>query len=110
MTLISLSDRVAIFGASGMAGSAISRALDLAGYVQQLKPNRAELDLLDPVAVQQWFSHHKPTVVILAAAKVGGIHANNIYPADFLLENLKIQTHVIEKAWYSCPTIVIFGQ
>ena len=49
--------------------------------------------------MQQWFTEHQPTVVALAAAKVGGIHANNTYPADFLLENLKIQTHVIESAW-----------
>ena len=101
MSLITTSDRFAIFGARGMAGSAISRALERAGYQQQLKPSRAELDLVDPVAVQQWFSAHQPNVVVLAAAKVGGIHANNTYPADFLLENLKIQTNVIETAWRS---------
>ena len=99
--LITTNDRFAIFGARGMAGSAISRALDRAGYNQQLKPSRRELDLLDPLAVQQWFGEHHPNVVVLAAAKVGGIHANNTYPADFLLENLKIQTHVIETAWRS---------
>ena len=54
MTLITPSDRFAIFGARGMAGSAISRALDRAGYNQQLKPSRQKLDLLDPLAVQQW--------------------------------------------------------
>ena len=99
MSLITTNDRFAIFGARGMAGSAISRALDRAGYKQQLKPSRQELDLLDPLSVQRWFAEHQPTVVILAAAKVGGIHANNTYPADFLLENLKIQTNVIETAW-----------
>ena len=99
MTLVTPSDRFAIFGARGMAGSAISRALERAGYFQQLKPSRAELDLLDPFAVQQWFSDHQPTVVVLAAAKVGGIQANDSYPGDFLLENLKIQTNVIETAW-----------
>ena len=101
MSLITKSDRLAIFGARGMAGSAISRALDRAGYQQQLKPSRQELDLLDSVGVQNWFAEHQPTVVVLAAAKVGGIHANNTYPADFLLENLKIQTNVIETAWRS---------
>ena len=101
MSLITSSDRFAIFGARGMAGSAISRALERSGYQQQLKPIRDDLDLLDPFAVQQWFALHQPTVVILAAAKVGGIHANKTYPADFLLENLKIQTHVIETAWRS---------
>ena len=99
MSLITTNDRFAIFGARGMAGSAISRALDRAGYKQQLKPSRQELDLLDPLSVQRWFAEHQPTVVILAAAKVGGIHANNTYSADFLLENLKIQTNVIETAW-----------
>ena len=108
MRLITTNDRFAIFGARGMAGSAISRALDRAGYKQQLKPSREELNLLDPAAVQQWFSQHQPTVVVLAAAKVGGIHANNTYPADFLLENLKIQTHVIETAWRSGVRRLLF--
>ena len=108
MMLITVNDRIAIFGARGMAGSAICRALDRAGYHQQLKPTRAELDLLDPLAVQRWFSEHKPTVVVLAAAKVGGILANNNYPADFLLENLKIQTHVIETAWRSGVRRLLF--
>lgn len=70
MTLITPSDRFAIFCAWGMAGSAISRALDRAGYNQHLKPSRAELDLLDPLAVQQLFAELKPTVVVLAAAKI----------------------------------------
>ena len=99
MRLISSTDRFAIFGARGMAGSAISRALERSGYNQQLNPSRQELDLLDPLAVQQWFAEQKPTVVVLAAAKVGGIYANSTYPADFLLENIKIQSHVIETAW-----------
>ena len=108
MSLITSNDRFAIFGARGMAGSAISRALERSGYHQQLKPSRAELDLLDPAAVQQWFSQHQPTVVVLAAAKVGGIFANNTYPADFLLENIKIQTHVIETAWRSGVRRLLF--
>ena len=108
MTLITPRDRIAVFGARGMAGSAISRALDRAGYSQQLKPCRSELDLLDPLAVQQWFSEHQPTVVVLAAAKVGGIQANATYPADFLLENLNIQTHVIETAWRSGVRRLLF--
>ena len=108
MSLITPSDRFAIFGARGMAGSAICRALESSGYQQQLKPSRAELDLLDPVAVQQWFSEHQPNVVVLAAAKVGGIHANNTYPAEFLLENLKIQTNVIETAWRSGVRRLLF--
>ena len=109
MSLITTNDRFAIFGAKeGMAGSAISRALHKAGYKQQLKPSRQELDLLDPVAVQRWFAEHQPTVVVVAAAKVGGIHANNTYPADFLIENLKIQTNVIETAWRSGVRRLLF--
>ena len=108
MTLITPSDRFAIFGARGMAGSAISRALERAGYHQQLKPSRQDLDLLDSLAVQQWFAEQQPTVVVLAAAKVGGIYANNSYPSDFLLENLKIQTHVIETAWRSGVRRLLF--
>ena len=108
MNLINPNDRFAIFGARGMAGSAISRALDRAGYQKQLKPSRDQLDLLDPAAVKQWFSEHQPDVVVLAAAKVGGIHANNTYSADFLLENLKIQTHVIETSWRSGVKRLLF--
>lgn len=99
MNLITTSDQLAIFGARGMAGSAISRAFTRAGYSHQLTPTRSELDLLDAQAVRQWFFKYDPSVVVLAAAKVGGIQANNIYPADFLLENIKIQTNVIEAAW-----------
>ena len=108
MMLISPTDRFAIFGARGMAGSAISRALDCSGYHQQLKPSRKELDLLDLLAVQKWFAELQPSVVVLAAAKVGGIHANKTYPADFLLENLKIQTNIIETAWRSGVRRLLF--
>ena len=108
MTLINPDDCFAIFGGRGMAGSAISRALGRAGYLQQLQPSRAELNLLDPLAVNDWFAEYKPKVVVLAAAKVGGIHANASYPADFLLENLKIQTNVIETAWRSGVRRLLF--
>jgi GDP-L-fucose synthase len=91
-----------------MAGSAICRALQRAGYGQILTASRAELDLLDGAAVERWFVEHQPTVVVLAAAKVGGIQANSSYPADFLLENLKIQTHVIETAWRSGVRRLLF--
>ena len=91
-----------------MAGSAISRALERAGYSLQFKPSRENLDLLNPLDVQQWFTENQPTVVVLAAAKVGGVYANNTYPADFLLENLKIQTNVIETAWRSGVRRLLF--
>jgi GDP-L-fucose synthase len=97
--LITPADRILVAGHRGMAGSAICRALQRAGYSNLLTASRAELDLEVGPAVQRWFAEHQPTVVVLAAAKVGGIQANNSYPADFLLENLKIQTNVIETAW-----------
>ena len=97
--LIAPADRIFIAGHRGMAGSAICRALHAAGYQQQLTAPRAELDLLDRSAVEAWFRAQRPDVVVLAAAKVGGILANNSYPADFLLDNLHIQNHVIEAAW-----------
>ena len=96
--LITPADRILVAGHRGMAGSAICRALQRAGYSNLLTASRAELDLEVGPAVQRWFAEHQPTVVVLAAAKVGGIQANS-YPADFLLENLKIQTNVIETAW-----------
>jgi GDP-L-fucose synthase len=97
--LITADDRIFVAGHRGMAGSAIVRALQRAGYGNLLTATRAQLDLEDGSAVQHWFSQQRPDVVVLAAAKVGGIQANNSYPADFLLDNLKIQTNVIETAW-----------
>ena len=88
-----------------MAGSSICRALKKNGYGSAKKdgiifgPNRNELNLLESKKVKEWFNKHKPTVVVLAAAKVGGIYANNTYPADFILENIKIQTNIIEASW-----------
>ena len=100
-SLLQASDRIFVAGHRGMAGSAICRALNRRGYDQLLTAEREALDLLDPEAVQRWFAQNKPDVVVLAAAKVGGIHANNTYPADFLLDNLKIELNVIETAWKS---------
>jgi GDP-L-fucose synthase len=97
--LIQPSDRIFVAGHRGMAGSAILRALRSSGYTNLLTAERASLDLLDPLAVNGWFGTNRPDVVVLAAAKVGGILANSSYPADFLLDNLKIQNHVIESAW-----------
>ena len=73
-----------------------------------LTASRDELDLLNLQAVENWFSKNNPSVVVVAAAKVGGIHANDSYPADFLLENLKIQTNVIETAWRSGVKRLLF--
>jgi GDP-L-fucose synthase len=106
--LITPADRIYVAGHRGMAGSAICRALERADYHQLLPASRSELNLLDGTAVEAWFAKHQPTVVVLAAAKVGGIQANSSYPADFLLENLKIQTHVIETAWRSGVRRLLF--
>ena len=111
--LITPVDRIYVAGHRGMAGSAICRALVAKGYGEAgggalLTASRSELDLLDPVAVANWFAINKPDVVILAAAKVGGIHANATYPADFLLDNLKIQNHGIETAWRSGVRRLLF--
>ena len=107
-TLIAAADRIFVAGHRGMAGSAICRALQRAGYTNLLTASRTKLDLGDGPTVQRWFAEHHPTVVVLAAAKVGGIAANNAYPADFLLENLKIQTNVIETAWRSGVKRLLF--
>ena len=98
-------DRIFIAGATGMAGSAIVRKLKEKGYGNQkyngklLTPTRKELDLKDLNSVKNWFKENNPTIVILAAAKVGGILANEQMPASFLIDNLKIQTNIIETAW-----------
>ena len=106
--LITAHDRIFVAGHRGMAGSAICRALHRGGYSQILTARRTELDLLDVQAVEDWFAEQRPSVVVVAAAKVGGIHANATYPADFLLENLKIQTNVIETAWRSGVRRLLF--
>jgi len=104
-SLIKADDRFFVAGARGMVGSAICRALIEKGYGKEstggllLTPSRQDLDLLNAEAVRSWFTDWKPDVVVLAAAKVGGIYANNTYPYDFLLENIKIQMNVIEEAW-----------
>ena len=105
MKKISLHEKIFIAGSRGMAGSAICRALKKNGYGSNINggklflPDRHELNLLDKNSLDQWFVKNKPTVVVLAAAKVGGILANSNSPADFLLENIKIQTNVIEASW-----------
>lgn len=88
--------RIYIAGHRGLVGSAIQRVLQLQGFTNLLTRTRSELDLLNTVAVNDFFARGKPEYVFLAAAKVGGILANNTYPADFIRDNLVIQTNVIE--------------
>ena len=94
-----LTDRIFVAGHSGLVGSAIVRQLRAAGAENLLLPGRLELDLADQGAVDDFFAHERPSHVFLAAAKVGGIHANSSYPAEFIQDNLAIQTNVIHSAW-----------
>lgn len=91
--------RIYVAGHRGMVGSAILRLLTERGFKNLITRTRAELDLLDSHAVADFFASERPEVVVLAAAKVGGINANSLYPTDFLYENLAIQNHVIHSAW-----------
>lgn len=93
--------RIYIAGHKGMVGSAILRALQAAGYQHLITRSAAELDLRNQAAVQAFFEKEKPSHVFLAAAKVGGIVANNTYRAQFLYENLAIQNNVIHSAYLS---------
>ena len=96
--LINPSDRIFVAGHRGMAGSAICRALERAGYSNLLTASREQLNLENPLAVHGWFETMRPDVVVMAAAKVGGIHANNVYRADFLYDNLMIEANLIHAA------------
>jgi GDP-L-fucose synthase len=91
--------RVFVAGHRGLVGSAIVRRLQRAGFANLLLRTHAELNLLDAAAVDRFFAAERVDYVFLAAAKVGGIRANDTYPADFLRDNLQIQTHVIDAAW-----------
>ena len=91
--------RIFVAGHSGMVGSAIVRQLSKQQDVTLLLAPRSELDLTDGAAVQAYIQLHEPDQIYLAAAKVGGIHANNIYPAEFIADNLAIQSNVIQAAF-----------
>ena len=91
-----------------MVGSAIVRALENAGHTRVITKTRAELNLLDQAAVSAFFDREKPEFVFLAAAKVGGIMANNTYRADFLYENLLIETNIIHNAYKSGVKKLLF--
>jgi GDP-L-fucose synthase len=100
--------RIFVAGHRGLAGSAICRRLQDEGYRQLILRTRSELDLRDQAAVGRFFVEEKPEYVFLAAAKVGGILANATYPADFLRDNLQIQTHVIDAAWRNGARKLLF--
>jgi GDP-L-fucose synthase len=95
---VNKSSRVYIAGHNGLVGSAIKRLLEFRGFTNILGYTRHEVDLLDQSETESFFKCSKPEYVFLAAAKVGGIKANNDYPAEFIYENLQIQTNVIHSA------------
>ncbi len=88
--------KIYVAGHKGMVGSAIVRALENQGYTNIIKRTSSQLDLREQLSVDAFFTKEKPEYVFLAAAKVGGIHANNTYPADFLFQNMAIQNNIIE--------------
>jgi GDP-L-fucose synthase len=92
-------EKIYVAGHRGMVGSAIVRTLEQQGQANFVTRTHAELDLTNQAAVQAFFASEKPTQVYLAAAKVGGIHANNTYPAEFIYQNLMIQANVIDAAF-----------
>ena len=99
MSLIKPQDKIFVAGHKGMVGSSIVRSLKKNNYKNILTVSKEKLDLRNQTKVDEWFLYNKPNVVILAAAKVGGIGANSSYPVEFLLDNIKIQSNVIESAW-----------
>lgn len=101
MSFIQFDSKIYVAGHRGMVGSAIVRRLKQQGFENLVLRSRAELDLLDQKAVQDFFKEEQLDCVILAAARVGGILANATYPADFIYSNLTVQNNVIHEAWRS---------
>ena len=100
--------KIYVAGHRGMVGSAIVRTLQQQGQTNFVTRTHAELDLTNQAAVQAFFAAEKPTQVYLAAAKVGGIHANNTYPAEFIYQNLMVQANVIDAAFRSGVQKLLF--
>jgi len=103
-------DKIYVAGHTGLVGSAIVRALEDKGYANIIGRTIEELDLRDPAAVQSYFGEHKPDFVFLAAARVGGIVANNTYRAEFIYDNLMIQSNIIHAAYlYGVKKLLFLG-
>ena len=105
---LSLDSKIYIAGHSGMVGSAIERKLNMEGFNNVLKRSSHELDLKNQQAVNDFFMSEKPEYVILAAAKVGGIHANNTYRAEFIYDNLMIESNVIHASYINKVKKLLF--
>jgi len=101
-------DKIFVAGHRGLVGSAIARKLETEGYRNVIRRKRADLDLASEGGVASFFRREQPDVVVLAAAKVGGIKANNDYPVEFLLENLRVQNNVISAAHASSVRKLLF--
>lgn len=106
--MIKFDDKFFVAGHNGMVGSAVVRSLKKSGYKKILTETRDKLDLTSLEQVKSWFGKHKPNVVIIAAAKVGGIAANSNFPSEFLLQNLKIQNNIIETSWLNGVKRLLF--
>ena len=107
---INKNSKIYIAGHSGMVGSAIYRKFEDLGYLNIIVRDHDDLDLTVQIDVENFFSNEKPEIVILAAAKVGGINANNIYRADFIYENLAIENNVIHEAFkHGVKKLIFFG-
>jgi GDP-L-fucose synthase len=106
--MISKSEKIFVAGHRGMVGSALVRRLEAEGFKYLLTRNRSKLDLASESAVAKFFAEERPTIVIVAAAKVGGIKANNDFPVEFLLDNLLIQNNVIRSAYESGVRKLLF--
>lgn len=102
------SDKIFIAGHEGLVGSAIVRNLEGQGFTNLIKRTHKELDLTNQVLVKDFFAQEKPDYVILAAGKVGGINANNTYPADFIYQNIMIEANVIHSAYESQVKRLLF--
>ncbi len=103
-------DKIYIAGHNGLVGSAIVRQLERRGFTGLITKTRAEVDLLNQEQVRAFFEEHKPDFVFLAAGKVGGVYANNTYRAEFIYENLVIQTNLIHQSYLSeVKKLIFFG-
>ena len=105
---LSLDTKIFVAGHRGMVGSAIVRQLRAQGYTKVITRTREELDLVNQQAVTNFFAEAKPDAVFLAAAKVGGIHANNTFPAEFIYQNMMIEANIVHQAYVHGVTKLLF--